>query len=77
MSICIMNLQSLVNSPLGQFVVSSWRGGENRSLLRTHMAANFREVEEMAREGITVKVAGAEAVESFNVVVLCISDLSH
>ena len=77
MSFCILNLQSLVNSPLGQFVVSSWRGGENRSLLRTHMDANFREVEEMAREGITMKVAGAEAVESFNVVVLYVSDFSH
>ena len=75
MSFCTLNLQSLVNSPLGQFVVSSLRGDENRSLLRTHMAANFREVEEMAREGIT-EVAGAEAVESFNVV-LYVFDFSH
>ena len=78
MSLYILNLQSLVNSPLGQFVVSSWRGGENQSLLCTHIAAaNFRDLKEMAKEGIAMKVAGAEAVERFNVVILYVSDFSH
>ena len=77
MSFSILNLQSLVNSPHGQFVVSSWRGGESRHLLRNHMSANFSQLEEMAREGITVRVAGADTAEHFNVVVMYVSDFSH
>ena len=77
MSFSILNLQSLVNSPHGQFVVSSWRGGESRHLLRNHMSANFSQLEEMAREGITVRVAGTDTAEHFNVVVMYVSDFSH
>ena len=50
----LLNLRSLVNSPHWQFVVSSWRGGESRHLLRSLESANFSQLEEMAREGITV-----------------------
>ena len=76
MSVSILNMKELVNSPLGQFVLASWRGGEGRPMLRAHMATNFAELEKLAKDGIVLKNNTGEP-EHFNVVVLYVADFSH
>ena len=77
MSVSVLNLRDLIYSPLGQFVISSWRGGETRKSLRAHMTATFQELDTLAREGLTLTVAGQDEPEHFNIVVLYVADYSH
>ena len=44
--------------------------------MRAHMTSTFQQLDNLAREGITLTVAGEEA-EHFDVLVLYIADFSH
>ena len=72
-SFSLINLEDLLNSPYGQFVVSLWRGSENRNNLKLHLTGHFQELEYLVQSGLEISVNGT--TETFNVVVILCTDL--
>ena len=76
MSFNIMNMKSLLNSPLGQFIQCLWRGQEKREALVSHCTALFSELESLTQSGVKLTLP-CGTMEEFNVVVIYVADLSH
>ena len=72
-SFSLMNFPDLLNSPYGQFVISLWRGSENRENLLNHLSGHFKELEEIVHSGLEIFVDAK--LETFNVVVILCTDL--
>ena len=72
----ILNLKTLVNSPLGQFIQLVWRGPESRQSIANHCAGIFSELKDMSQQGVNLTLPDGKD-EHFNVVVLYVADLSH
>ena len=76
MSFSLLNLVALINSPAGQFLEVVFRGKENRQSIARHTSSIFRELNDLAMNGITlVKPDGSQ--EEFNVLVFYIADAAH
>ena len=72
----IMNMKSLLNSPLGQFIQCLWRGQEKREALVSHCTALFSELESLTRSGVRLTLP-CGTMEEFNVAMIYVADLSH
>ena len=75
-SFSILNLKSLITSPLGQFVNGLWRGPESRKYLKGHLSGTYQELEDCVRNGLAVTLPDGQ-LEIFNVVVFYVADLAH
>lgn len=73
-SYSILNMPELSNNPYGQFVSTLWRGSEDRKMLSVHCNAHFSELSYAVRHGVKLVVDGN--VETFNVIVFMVADLS-
>ena len=72
-SISVINIEELLNSPYGQFVMSLWRGTECRENVQQHLTMHFGELEEVVKSGLDLFINGV--MENFNVVVFLCTDL--
>ena len=66
-----MNVQSMVNNPYGQSINGLWRGSENRKELEIHIMKYFKELYDVAVNGIDLIVDGN--IEQFNVVFILVT----
>ena len=64
-SISVINIEELLNSPYGQFVMSLWRGIECRENVQQHLTMHFGELEEVVKSGLDLFINGV--TENFNV----------
>ena len=76
MSFSILNIKELLNSLYGQFTTSIFRGSENCFTLKNHGQAHFDELDNLARNGITVELING-AQEHFNIVIFLVADLGY
>ena len=75
-SFSILNLKSLITSPLGQFINGLWRGPESRKYLKGHLSGTYQELDDCVRNGLAVTLPDGR-MEVFNVVVFYVADLAH
>lgn len=65
-----------MRSPLGQFVNGIWQGPESREMLKGHLTAIYKELDDCVWHGIKVTLPDGTS-ETFNVIVFYCADLEH